>query len=164
MLTRMSSNVAMKPPRSSPRNSPALDTTSGLASLGDNAGVGFGVGTSETVDSDEEGVDVGAPEVRDAEDIAVVGVAVVDISVELEVTDSDSADGGGRDTVTEIGGAVVTVSVRGGSPAPVGSSGLKIVIVPLLLDLSSCALTVHYQVRNHYAPKLAEDVHARKMA
>lgn len=137
----MSDNVAMEPPRSPRRSPPALDTTSGLASLGDNAGVGVGVGTSELVDSDEGGVDVGEPEVRDPEDIAVVGVAVVDVAVVLEVIDSERADGGGRDTVTEIGGAVVTVSVRGGSLAPVGSSGLKMVMVPLLLDLSSCALT-----------------------
>lgn len=141
MLTRLSSNVAMEPPRSPQRNPPALDTTSGLASLGDNADVGVGVGTSELVDSDEEGAEAGALEVRDSNDIAVVDVAVVDIAVVLEVTDSDRADGGGRDTVTEIGGAVVTVSVRGGSFAPVGSSGLKMVMVPLLLDLSSCALT-----------------------
>lgn len=164
MLIRMSSNVAMEPPRSPQRSPPALDTTSGLASLGDSAGVGVGVGVPELVDSVEESVDVGEPEVGDSEDMAVVGVVVVDIAVALEVADSDSADGGGRDTVTEIGGAVVTVSVRGGSFAPVGSSGLKMVIVPLLLDLSSCALTVRRKVRPHGAPKLTGNVHARKMA
>ncbi len=98
------------------------------------------MGTSESEDP-EEGVDVDMLEIEDCEGVMAADVAVVDVAVVLEVIDSGRADGGGRETVTEIGGAVVTVSVRGGSPAPVGSSGLKMVMVPLLLERSSCALT-----------------------